>query len=240
MTLYSDSALVLRTWKLGESDRIVSMLSRSNGKIRAVVKGVRKTKSRFGARLEPLSLVSILCWKGRELDVVSQAETIDLFKNVREDLDRLSKASVILESVEHIAQEHHPDKELYNLVVKVLSILDHDNPATLLGSFIWKLLASQGYMPEMGRCVVCQSDKGISGFDPLLGGVLCESHFHGKRVSFQALQVIRMSLDGRLAQVLKLEAGPLVSETESLAVRSLESMLERNLRTFNSSFMQGL
>ena len=74
MTLYSEHAVVLRTWKLGEADRIVSMFGARSGKIRAVAKGVRKTKTKFGARLEPISYVNVQCWKGRELDIVTQVE----------------------------------------------------------------------------------------------------------------------------------------------------------------------
>ena len=231
MTLYRDSALVLRSWRIGESDRVVSMLGENSGKIRAVVKGVRKTKSRFGARLEPLSLVSLLCWKGRDLDVVSQAETIELFRRTREDFDRLSKANVILEATEQVAQDGFSDPELFKLVVRVLRVLEADNPAMLLGSFIWKLLASQGYRPQMEMCVMCGSPDSRAGFDAAAGGVLCDEHAGGRRVSLDALEVISNSLNGQLAQILRIEDSPLVVETETLALKSLEATLERSLRT---------
>ena len=86
MALYRDEGVVLRTHKLGEADRIVVLVTRGRGKVRAVAKGVRKTKSRFGGRLEPASHVSLLCYEGRDLDTVTQAETIDLFPAIRDDL----------------------------------------------------------------------------------------------------------------------------------------------------------
>ena len=238
MTLYRDSALVLRTWRLGESDRIVSMLGEKSGKIRAVVKGVRKTKSRFGSRLEPLSLVSLLCWKGRELDVVSQAETIELFRETREDLDRLYKANIILEATEQIAQDGYPEPELYKLVVRVLRVLEADDPQMLLGSFIWKLLALQGYRPQMSVCAVCGVTGSRAGFDATAGGALCEEHAHGTRASTEALDVIARSLDGQLAEVLRIENSPVVAETEALALRALEVVLERSLRSVRSSIIR--
>jgi len=238
VTLYRDSAIVLRTWKLGESDRIVSMLGENSGKIRAVVKGVRKTKSRFGSRLEPLSLVSLLCWKGRELDVVSQAETIELFRDTREDLDRLYKANIILEATEQIAQEGYPDPELFKLVVRVLRVLESDNPQMLLGSFIWKLLSLQGYRPQMSVCVICGTGNSRSGFDVAAGGVLCDEHASGKKASLEALDVISRSLEGQLAQVLRIGNSPVVSETEALALQALEVMLERSLRSVRSSIIR--
>ena len=86
VSLYRDEGVVLRTLRLGEADRIVTMITKGHGKVRAVAKGVRRTKSKFGARLEPLSHVTLLCWQGRELDIVNQAEVTDTFRAVREDL----------------------------------------------------------------------------------------------------------------------------------------------------------
>ena len=88
--LYRDQGIVLRTMRLGEADRIVTLMSAGRGKIRAVAKGVRKTKSRFGGRLEPMTHVAALFYEGRELDIITQAETLDHFRKVREDLDSLS------------------------------------------------------------------------------------------------------------------------------------------------------
>src|SRR5918993_3696149 len=105
MALYRDQGVVLRTMRLGEADRIVTLVTRGHGKVRAVAKGVRKTKSRFGARLEPMSHVSLLLYRGRDLDVVSQAESIDHFRALRDDLDRLTRAVALLEVVDQLAQE---------------------------------------------------------------------------------------------------------------------------------------
>src|SRR5207302_2274538 len=85
MRLYRDQGVVLRTIRLGEADRIVTLVTEGHGKVRAVAKGVRKTKSRFGGRLEPLSHVSMLLYEGRELDIVTQAEALDHFRVIRED-----------------------------------------------------------------------------------------------------------------------------------------------------------
>nr|MBA3304166.1 DNA repair protein RecO [Acidimicrobiia bacterium] len=98
--LYRDAGVVLRTIKLGEADRIVTLATASHGKVRAVAKGVRKTKSRFGSRLEPMSHVSLLMYEGRELDIVTQAETLGHFRSIREDLDRMGRAQSLLEVVD--------------------------------------------------------------------------------------------------------------------------------------------
>ena len=123
MGLYRDQGVVLRTIRLGESDRIVSLVTQGHGKVRAVAKGVRKTKSRFGGRLEPTSHVSLLLYEGRELDVITQAEALDHFRVIREDLDRLARATTMLEAVDQVAQERQPGGRLYEMLVGALRAL---------------------------------------------------------------------------------------------------------------------
>ena len=108
MNLYREQGVVLRTWKLGEADRIVVLLTQGEGKVRAVAKGVRKTKSRFGGRLEPFSHVDLSLYRGRELDIVTQAEVISPFRALREDYDRVVAGTAMLEAVDQVAQERRP------------------------------------------------------------------------------------------------------------------------------------
>mgnify|MGYP000745639596 FL=1 len=103
MTQYLERAVVLRTYKLGEADRIVVLMTEGHGKVRAVAKGIRKTKSKIGARLEPMSHVEILLYKGRELDVVNQVELISSSAKLHHDLDRLTQGISMLEAVDYIA-----------------------------------------------------------------------------------------------------------------------------------------
>ncbi len=103
--LYRDQGVVLRTVKLGEADRIISFMTQGHGKVRAVAKGVRKSGSRFGARLEPTSHVALQCYRGRELDVVTQVETIDANRPLRENYACFTHAVPMLEAVDQVAQE---------------------------------------------------------------------------------------------------------------------------------------
>jgi DNA repair protein RecO (recombination protein O) len=105
MSLYRDRGVVLRTYKLGEADRIVVLLTPGHGKVRAVAKGIRRTKSRIGGRLEPLSHVELLLYEGRELDIVSQAETIEPWRVFHEDLSCLAQGLAMAEAAEQLAQE---------------------------------------------------------------------------------------------------------------------------------------
>ena len=103
--LYRDEGVVLRTIKLGEADRIVTIFTQGHGKVRAVAKGVRKTMSKFGARLEPTSRIALQCYKGRDLDVVTQAETLESNRMLREDYALLTHAVAMLEAVDQVAQD---------------------------------------------------------------------------------------------------------------------------------------
>ena len=231
MSLYRCNGVVLRTYKLGESDRIISMLSDSRGKVRGVAKGVRKTKSRIGARLEPLSHVSLLMFAGRgDLDIVSQAETIESYRTIREDLDRLTKATALLEAVDHVAVEGQQDERLFKMLVGALRSLNDENSPMLVGAFYWKLLSHEGYEPSLNSCVRCGATDLLVGFDSAAGGVTCRSCSLGARVSPEALALLGRVLGGQLSAALREADSSVVHEVERLGTVALEHTLERRLK----------
>ena len=134
MSLYRDHGVVLRTHKLGEADRIVSFFTAEHGKVRAVAKGVRKTRSKFGARLEPTSHVAVQFYEGRTLDIVTQVDSVDQFRSIRDDLDQFARASSMLEAVDQVTQDREPDTRLYQLLLGALAThrasdrLEHEAP----------------------------------------------------------------------------------------------------------------
>ena len=152
MSLYREHGIVLRTYKLGEADRIVVLVTRGHGKVRAVAKGVRKTKSRFGSRLEPSSHVALQLYEGRELDIVTQAESVDHFRAIREDLDLLAGAQVMLEATDQVSQEREPDARLYQLLLGALRTLAGAGGTLVVPAF---LLEAPGRRrrPATGRAV---------------------------------------------------------------------------------------
>jgi len=234
--LYREHGVVLRTIKLGEADRIVTLLTAGRGKVRAVAKGVRKTKSRFGSRLEPMGHVSLLMYEGRsDLDIVTQAETIEHFKVVREDLDRLTKAHSLLEAADQVAQEGHANARLYQMLLGALRALSAHDAPMLVPAFFFKLLAAEGFQPVLDRCVSCGSDddRGLVAFDQVEGGVLCAPCAGGGsvRITFEALSLMRAVLGGDLASALNTPPGPATADVGRLATRSLEAHIERRLRS---------
>ena len=231
MALYRDQGIVLRTYKLGEADRIVTFITERHGKVRAVAKGVRKTKSKFGARLEPTSHVALQLYEGRELDIVTQAESIDHFKPIREDLDRLTRAVTMLEAVDQLSLEREPNPDLYRMLLGALRTVAAKNSALVVAGFHWKILALEGFRPQVEGCVVCDTPDGLVSFDPTEGGLLCGEHRRGTRVSPEAVELLQQILGGRLALALQAESSPATHEVDHLATRVMEHHLERRLRS---------
>ena len=230
MGLYRDEGIVLRTHKLGEADRIVSILTPRHGKVRAVAKGVRKTKSRFGARLEPTSHVALQLYEGRELDIVTQAESLDHFRGIRDDLDRLTRAVTMLEAVDQLSLEREPNPDLYRMLVGGLRTIADRNSALMVAAFHWKLLALEGFRPIVDHCALCDRTDLVS-FDPTEGGLLCGEHRRGTRMSADAVVLLQQILGGRLAVALDAPASPATHEVDHLATRVMEHHLERRLRS---------
>jgi DNA repair protein RecO (recombination protein O) len=231
VSLYREHGIVLRTIKLGEADRIVSFVTEGSGKVRAVAKGVRKTKSRFGGRLEPMTHVALLLYRGRELDIVTQAEAVDSFRAVREDLDRLAKATQLLEAVDQVSQERERNARLFQMLLGGLRTLGASNPPLLVGGFFWKLLALEGVEPVLDGCGACGAPGPLVAFDLSEGGALCAHCRRGHAVSADALALMRQVLGGELHHALRAPPSPAVHEVEQLATVALEQHLERRLRS---------
>jgi DNA repair protein RecO (recombination protein O) len=233
MGLYRDEGIVLRTHKLGEADRIISVLTRHHGKVRAVAKGVRKTKSRFGSRLEPPTHLQLQLYEGRsELHIIDQAETVDHFRAIREDLDRLTHAIAMLEAADQLGLEGEPNPGLYQMFLGALRALaGHSGPLVVPG-FFFKVLALEGFRAVTDRCIECdRTDVELVAFDLDSGGTRCVDHRVGTAITPEALMLIDDILGGRLSQALNEPASPATTEVELLARRSMEHHLERRLRS---------
>ncbi|MEO5975002.1 MAG: DNA repair protein RecO [Ilumatobacteraceae bacterium] len=231
MNLYRDSAVVLRNYKLGESDRIIVMMTSEHGKVRAVAKGIRKTKSRFGARLEPLSHVDVQLYKGRNLDIVTQVELVSSSFLLHQDLDRLLQGISMLEAVDQIAMDRVPAPYLYRMLVGAINELARHASPIVLAAFYWKLLAAEGVTPEINRCVGCRIDGDLVAFDLLEGGAQCRSCRTGVSITPQALQLLGQILGGQLNEALAEEETAATTEVTHLATQSMEHHIERRLKS---------
>ena len=177
MPLYRDEAIVLRTQKLGEADRIVTLLSRGHGRIRCVARGVRKTTSRIGARLEPFSHVDVQLYEGRSLDTVSQVESLAAYGAVlSSDYSRWTSGTAMLETAERLTvEEREPAVQQYALLVsglRSLTAAEHDG-GLILDSYLLRSLAVAGWSPSFEVCARCSAPGPHRAFSVQSGGMVC-------------------------------------------------------------------
>ena len=177
MPLYRDEAIVLRAQKLGEADRIVTLLTRSHGRVRGVARGVRKTSSRIGGRLEPFSHVDVQLYEGRSLDTVTQVESLAAHGAVLSaDYPRWTAGTAMLETAERLTpEEREPSVQQFALLVSGLRALvgqDHD-AGLILDAYLLRSLAVAGWSPSFDQCARCGADGPHRAFSVPSGGMVC-------------------------------------------------------------------
>jgi DNA repair protein RecO (recombination protein O) len=172
---YKTEAVVLKQVPIGEADRVVSLFTPGFGKVRAVVKGSRRPKSRLAGHLEPLVYSRLMLVRGRDLDIVSGAETIRSFSRIREHLELVGRALVCAELVDAFVAEGQENRRLFSSFIQVLNSLDSGAGDLAIWDFEVRLLGFAGYMPELYDCVSCRNrvSPGQHRFSFSLGGVLC-------------------------------------------------------------------
>ena len=233
MSLYRDKAVVLRTYDLREADRIIVMMTENHGKVRAVAKGVRKTSSKFGARLEPLSHIDVLLsTSGKDLDIVSQVDLVSSARGLYTDLDRLTRGLAMLEAVDQLGMDREPTIHLYKMLAGALTWLADNDSSLVLAAFYFKLLVVEGVGAHVDSCVECgASTDQLVAFDLFKGGGQCRECRTGTTLSQQAFEIICKIVGGQLNQVLALPDSSATREVSDLATHCMEHHLERKLRS---------
>ena len=181
MAVYRSKGIVLRSIRYGEADRILDLYTREAGLVSAIAKGIRRTKSRFGARLEPLSCVDFLAYHGRTLDTVTQAEVLRSFRGVREDLAGFEAAAGMVQSVRILSGGDEADRRVFNLLYNGLDTLELRDSGfeAVEAAFALKLSILAGYAPQLDTCLSCEAGLGEAAepyyyhYAPNLGGGLC-------------------------------------------------------------------
>jgi len=174
---FNTEAIVLRSIRYGEADRILHLYSRERGRIGAVAKGVRRPKSRFGGRLEPLFRVGLVLHEGRgELYTVTSVETIHPHAALRENGAALARATEACQAVLRLFDSAEPNVPAYNLLCHELALLDANPAAAARGqalAFRVKLLLAAGFVPELAACASCGEREHLGAFSAGAGGVVC-------------------------------------------------------------------
>ncbi len=195
---YKTEAIVLRSMRFSEADRILHLYTEDRGRIGAIAKGVRKTKSRFGARLEPLSHVELMLHEGAgDLQTITGVQLLRSHHEVREDSYRLNVGLIGAEAMLRLFGEPEANERAFTALARFLDVLD-ETPAAetrpavdaLALSFQLKLLWVSGYLPHLTNCVECGSDGELTGFSARAGGAVCGVHAAG------ALRLSREGITG--------------------------------------------
>lgn len=200
-------ALVIGSMRYREADRIITLYTRDRGRLGAVAKGVRRTKSKVGGRLEPFSLVRVSLYSGRGLYTVVGVDTLRTFQGVRDELFRMEEGARLFVAVRHLFPVEEGSAPAFNLLVRGIARLAESPDRTAAAGVVLatrlKLLSLLGYAPEVSRCAACGSVELLYGFAPSLGGVVCEPCAATSAVSCFALS------DGAVATLRTLLANPL-------------------------------
>ena len=224
-------ALVIGSMRYGEADRILTLYTRDRGRLGAIAKGVRRTKSKTGGRLEPFSLVRVSLYSGRGLYTVVGVETLRTFQGVRDELFRIEEGARLLSAVRHLFPEEEGHIQAFNLLARGVARLAEAPDAEAASSVILatrlKLLALLGYAPATTSCAVCGDEEQPYGFSPSLGGVVCEHcAATGSQSCFAltsgALATLRALLDSPLSEVDGLDLDRrAVTEVEQVVAQTL-------------------
>lgn len=238
--LYKSEAVIIRRMDLGEADKILTIFTPHFGKLRVVAKGVKKVTSRLAGHVELFTRTSMLLAKARNLDIVTQSETVDAYRTLHDDLSRIAYASYASELLDALLPDELENYAVYKLMAQTLSLLSEDpDPERVVRWFEMQLLGYMGYAPELSRCVECRNEptQTVNGFSPALGGVVCASCRRtgvGRDLSVNALKVLRLLQRNGYSAAGRLKIGPdLHEELQAHMQGYITYILERELRSTN-------
>jgi DNA repair protein RecO (recombination protein O) len=237
--VYKTNAIVLRQRKLGEADKILTLYTPNLGKLDAVAKGVRRPRSKLAGHVEPLTYSTLLLARGRELDIVTQAQTLEVFLPLREELERTGRALYVAELVDRFTPERQESYPVFRLLLETLRRLaGEDGLDIVLRFFEMRLLDHLGYRPQLEECVACGKplEPLTNNWSAESGGVTCPACARGLAVarplSLNALKVMRLLQAGDYRDVARVRVTPtLGAELERHLREYLLYVLERDVRS---------
>ncbi len=233
-----DDAVVLRTYRTGESDRTVVLWTRAHGKVRVLAKGARRSSSRLGGSLEVLGYVRVdLVATRGEFFVARHVEHLDPLATLRSAYERINAGYAVVEIVDAIPAEDVADEGIFELLVRVLSVLDDAqfDPALVPAAFALRLLALDGSAPVLDECVNCGRAGPLVAFDAQVGGVLCANCRSGRSLSPEGLTLMRRLVGGDLGGALRERDPAGGGEVAAIATESIEQHFGRRLKAARSS-----
>jgi len=237
--LYRTDAIILRRTDFGEADRLITVFTRDQGKLRLLAKGIRKTTSRKAGHVELFMLTDLLVAHGNTWDIISQAEIVEVYRELREDLDKTSHAYYLAELLDRFTEDHDANAPLFELLAMTLARLNHlDDPFLTLRFFELHLLSLVGFQPQLHFCVGCGEalEPVTNYFHFVDGGMLCPRHGEARPnaepVPLPVLKVLRYLQTEGWEKVAKLQLAPVTQQhVETLLFNYITFLLERRLKS---------
>jgi len=236
---FRTEAIVLRRKDFGEADRLLTLFTPEAGKIQAIAKGIRKLKSRKAGHLELYTRANLLVARGRDMDIITQAETVEAYRPLREELLRSTYGSYCVELLDKFTPDEAENRPLYDLLAQALGWLAEARDLALTTRYYeLQLLGMAGYQLELFRCVIKGETIKAEDqfFDPGEGGVICPACGEGRPgvfpITLKALKVLRFMQSSPYESLrdLKLSAG-VHTEVERVTQRAITYYLERQLKS---------
>jgi DNA repair protein RecO (recombination protein O) len=237
--VYQTEGIIIKKHKFGEADRLLTIFTADYGKVRAIAKGVLRPKSKLGGNVELLTHSQLMIARGRNLDIITQAQAIDNFLPIRDSLELMSCGFYLSELVDTFTEESVEDREMFDLFLNTLKELSEAMEGErILRYFELRLLSHLGYRPQLQRCSNCgkQLKQEINYFSPAQGGALCRDcgypDMGAKTLSVNALKVLRLWLrcDFETARRVKLNTD-LTREIKNLMRENVKYVLEKQLKS---------
>jgi DNA repair protein RecO (recombination protein O) len=239
---YQADAIVLRRLDYGEADRILTLLTREHGKLAAIAKGARKSRTRMGSSLDLFGRSRMMLAKGANLDVVAQVERRGDVRHISGDLERTAYSCLVAEVVDKVLEDRHPVDDVFELVVETLGRLNSPDRLARADAawFVMRMLDLLGYTPQLHSCASCGSalPEAAAWFSPLLGGVLCHTcagrNQSGSALSVNGLKILRLMAAGEADLYDRLRVTPeLLAEIEQALEAQMEYHLDRRLKSLD-------
>jgi len=237
--LYRTDAIILHRTDFGEADRLLTVFTLERGKLRLLAKGVRKTTSRKAGHVELFMLTDMLVAHGRTWDIISQAEIVEPYRDLREDLDKTSQAYYLAELLDRFTEEHDANAPLFQLLTLTLAHLSHTmDPFLLLRYFELHLLSLTGFQPQLHFCVACgEALEPVENYFHFIdGGALCPTHGqirpNAEPLPLSVLKVLRFLQTEPWEKAAKLQLTPVTrQQVEMLLFNYITFLLERRLKS---------
>ena len=237
--LYRTDAIILRRTDFGEADRLLTVFTPERGKLRLLAKGVRKTTSRKAGHVELFMLTDLLIAQGRTWDIISQAEIVEPYRDLREDLDKTGQAYYLAELMDRVTEEHDSNAPLFELLALTLARLSLSHDIFLaLRYFELHLLSLTGFQPQLHFCLTChEALQPVENYFHFAdGGTLCPEHGqlrpNAEPISLPVLKVLRFLQTEPWEKVAKLQLTPATRQkVETLLNGYITFILERQLKS---------